>query len=144
MADAAQQAWVLRVLGIGGEATPGGPRPKLLPIWMEAKETVDAGIDKLQSALRAEADEDLEQIAEFGLFGASEGENVRLMVALREADGGNPKGLEKVLDAVEDYEAFLDGAPIIDLIEDNPFGVKVPLRQTLGAALKELRSLASA
>lgn len=139
--------WMQRVLGVSGEtprAPAAGPRPKLSPIWMEAKEEVDAGISRLQDALRQTADDDLLQIAEYGLYGATQGESVKLMAALRVADGGSDEGLAKVLDAVSDYRDFLDGAPIVELIEDNPFGVKVPLRRTLGAALDELERLASA
>ena len=141
-----QHAWVKRALGLDLPA-PGGSgaaRPKLLPIWLEAKEAVDADIGKLQDALRAEEDEDLDQIVEYGLYGATEGQTVRLMAALREADSGAPAGLSKVIGAVHDYQAFLDGAPIVDLLESNPFGVSVPLRKTLGAALSELERLAAA
>lgn len=152
MADKAAQAeWVQRVLGIDmsaggavGATKMAGGRPKLMPIWIDAKEAVDEGIGKLQTALRSTGDGDLEQIAEFGLFGATEGENVAMMKALREADGGAENGLRLVRDAVADYRDFLAGAPIVDLIEKNPFGVTVPMRRTLGAALKELDDLAKA
>ena len=148
--DANKAQWMQRVLGVrvgaaaGAAAAPGGPRPKLTPIWMGAKEEIDAGISKLQDALRKTADDDLVQIAEFGLYGATQGETVKLMAALRVADGGSEGALSKLLDAVGDYRDFLDGAPIVELIEDNPFGVKVPIRKTLGAALDELERLASA
>ena len=66
----------------------------------------------------------------------------QLMAALREADSGRDGALPKVRDAVQDYRDFLDAAPIVDLIEDNPFGVSVPLRKMLGAALAELERLA--
>ena len=150
--EAAKKDWLQRVLGmqftdVGSRtAPPRGPAPigaKLLPIWNEAKEAVDAGIGKLQDVLRATGDEDLEQIAEFGLFGASKGQTVRLVAALHEADSGNPAARGKVIDAVQSYRDFLDGAPIVDLIENNPFGVTVPMRATLGGALKELERLAA-
>jgi hypothetical protein len=140
-----KRAWITRVLGFSFAKTQGGgrPRPKLLPIWMDAKERVDSGIEKLQHALRDADDEDLAQIAEFGLYGATEGETVRLMAALREADTGADGALDKLREAVSDYRDFLEGAPIVDLIEDNPFGVAVPLRHTLGAALDELERAAA-
>jgi hypothetical protein len=145
MADAAsRQEWIKRVLGVDLPAagSAAGPRAKLMPVWTDAKEAVDSGIDKLQQALRAADDDDLRQIAEFGLFGATQGQTVRLMAALREADSGRDGALPKVRDAVQDYRDFLDAAPIVDLIEDNPFGVSVPLRKMLGAALAELERLA--
>ncbi len=146
MSDTTEQRdWIKSVLGIDLSAGKTvGPRPKLLPIWIDAKERVDTSIGKLQDALRAADDDDLAQIAEFGLYGVTEGESVRLMVALREADSGAEDGREKVLDAVSDYRDFLDGAPIVDLLENNAFGVVVPLRKTLGTALSELERLAAA
>jgi hypothetical protein len=49
----------------------------------------------------------------------------------------------KVVSAVDEYRDFLDGAPIVDLIEGNPFGVKVPLRATLGPVLQEIARIAA-
>jgi hypothetical protein len=143
MPDAASQEWVKRVLGIdlpgaaqGGAVKRGAP---LMPIWLAAKEEVDTGIGKLQDALRQSDDEDLHAIAEFGLYGATRGQTVQLMAALTDADKSHsPEALAKVVNAVDDFRDFLDGAPIVDLIENNPFGVAVPMRQTLGAALAEL------
>jgi len=153
MSDArARNDWIRRVLGVDvktGAAVSSrigdgaAVRGKLLPIWMDAKEEVDAGISRLQQALREFDDEDLNQIAEFGLFGATEGETVQLMVSLREADSGTEGALRKVRNAVADYRDFLDGAPIVDLIEDNPFGVAVPLRKVLGVALDQIERLAA-
>jgi len=153
MSDAeARNDWIRRALGFdvkaGAAASSGAgngiaARGNLLPIWMDAKEEVDAGINRLQQALREFDDEDLNQIAEFGLFGATEGEMVRLIVSLQEADSGTEGALPKVRNAVADYRDFLDGAPIVDLIEENPFGVAVPLRKVLGAALDQIERLAS-
>ena len=142
----ANDDWVKRALGIALPASTAAvvARGKLLPIWMEAKEEIDASIDKLQDAMLETGDDDLRDIAEFGLYGATDGETVRLVVALREADSGKADALSKVRDAVSDYRDFLDGAPIVDLIESNPFKVAVPLRKTLGAALSELERLAAA
>lgn len=141
-----QSKWVERVLGVAmpqsvnlAASAPSGPRPKLLPLWIDAKEDVDAGIGNLQAALKATQDEDLLQIVEYGLYGATTGQAVRLMAALRDADASNdPAALKKLSGAVASYREFLAGAPIVDLIEDNPFGVTVPLRRVLGGALDEL------
>jgi hypothetical protein len=145
--DEEKRAWLRRFLGINFDApkTGSGPRTPLLPIWVAAKEEADAGISRLQDALRGREDEDLDAIAEYGLHGATTGQAVQLMVALREADAKtSPETLAKVVDAVDDFRDFLDGAPIVDLIEDNPFGIHVPLRATLGPALDELERRASA
>jgi hypothetical protein len=146
--DKTKADWVRGVLGVEFAPkvqAPSGPRAKLLPIWTEAKEKADTGIAKLQDALREQEDEDLESIAEFGLYGVTTGQSVRLMAALRDADSaGSDKAYETVRDAVEDYRDYLEGAPIVDLVEDNPFGVQVPLRGILIPALEELERIAAA
>ena len=141
MADeAAQRAWIKRVLAVEFAVRAAAKRvPPLMPIWRDAKEEVDAGIGKLQDALRAEDDEDLQVIVDFGLFSIGKQENVRLMAALLDADKAGTMGaLAKVADAVEDYQAFLEASPVVNLLERNPFGVAVPMRRTLGGALTEI------
>lgn len=141
MADeTAQRAWIKRVLGTEFPVRAAAKQvPPLMPIWRDAKEAVDAGIGKLQDALRAEDDEDLQVIVDFGLFGIGKQENVRLMAALLDADkAGTAGALAKVVDAVEDYQAFLEASPVVALLERNPFGVAVPMRRTLGGALAEI------
>jgi hypothetical protein len=138
MADSAdQRAWVLRVLGVAVPARGAGGGADLLKIWTDAREQVDAAIGELQSALRANGDPDLRQIAEYGLNGLTSGENVRMMAALQELKAGSPKGAAKVAGAVAAYRAFLDGKAAA-LLEDNPFDVPVPLRTVLGHALDQL------
>ena len=143
MAGTTEQAdWIHRVLKVavaGAGKTAWTPKGPLLPIWVAAKESADDGIGKLQDALRGQDDDDLNTIVEFGLYGATTGQAVKLMAALRNADAQpSPGTYSKVADAVEDFRDFLDGAPIVDLIEENPFGVAVPLRRTLLPALDEL------
>lgn len=143
MADDEKDAWVSRVLGITLGAAPAaaqtGVSAPLLPLWTAAKDRADAGIAQLQAALRAADDDDLEQIAEFGLFSVTQGQAVKLIAALLEADAApSPATHGKLRTALDNYRDFLDGAPIVDLVEDNPFGVSVPLRATLGAALDEM------
>ena len=150
MADEAEKrAWIQKVLGIDVGATGSGapqqewrpPQPPL-PIFMDAKEEVDVEIDRLQRKLREYEDEDLDQIVEFGLFGATQGETVGLIAALREAERGGEAARKRVIGAVQDYQDFLAGAPIVALMEDNPFGVSVTRADTR-AALSKLERLAS-
>jgi hypothetical protein len=137
-----QIAWIARVLGVAIDGAASGPPPEpFLPVWTAAKEVADSGIGRLQSALRQEDDPDLAQIAEYGLHHATSGRMNRLTVALREADGDpTPQTLSKLAGAISDFRDFLDGAPIVRLMEDNPFGVAVDLRATLGAALTKIES----
>jgi hypothetical protein len=140
MADeAAMRSWVLRVLRVdpasGGKNTP---QNGYLAVWRDAKDSVDTALGTLSKRLRTTGDPDLERIAEYGLYGASEGENVALMAALREAEADPKKGAEALAKAIEDYRDFLAESEAITLIDKNPFGVAITMRATLGAALDEL------
>jgi hypothetical protein len=142
MADeAAKRAWIGRVLGVtaGSADAPHGP---LLPLWLDAKDEVDAKLGHLQGSLRGFGDPDLDRIAEFGLNGVTGTSSVGLMVALREADapGADAAARRKLAGAIDSYRAFLDGSEVVKLIDDNPFGVAVGLQATLGRALDTLAS----
>ena len=144
MADRQQQTeWVQRVLGIdtAQAARPGTP---VSPIWTDAKEDIDAGISQLQATLNQSGDPDLVQIAKFGLNGATNGQSVKLMAALRDADtAGTPQARAKLVAAADAFRTFLEGDRLVALIEGNPFGVSVPIRKRLGAALDEIRAAAA-
>jgi hypothetical protein len=148
MATDEQRGWATQVLGVAfgsAAAQTGAQGGALMPIWQQAKETVDAGLGRLQNAFRKTGDEDLVMIADYGLYGVTQGQNVKLMAAIMDADSTkSPAALKKLAKAAQSYRAFLDGAPVVDLIEKNPFGVSVGMRQTLGAALTELQQRASA
>lgn len=138
--EATKHEWLLRVLGIGVDQPRGGKRKGgYLAIWREAKEDVDAAIAALAGRLRATGDPDLERIAEFGLYGLTDGEGVKLMAALREVEA-NPSGAgAKLAKAIDTYRAFLAQSEVVTLIDSNPFGVTVSMRATLGRALNELQ-----
>ncbi|HSU05843.1 MAG TPA: hypothetical protein VLI93_09740 [Acetobacteraceae bacterium] len=145
-ADDSQNAWVLRVLGVavGGAAAnssaPARSPGELLPLWSEAKEATDKGIEQLQHALRGLDDPDFQKIAEYGLNGATTGQSTNLIVALREMDSAaTPRNRAKLQGAVQAFREFLDGSPIVHLLEDNPFGVVVPIRDSLGPVLDEIQ-----
>ncbi|MDE2005734.1 MAG: hypothetical protein KGI51_04135 [Rhodospirillales bacterium] len=125
-------------------ATPAPPRLRiptrpLLPIWISKKEELDGAIDRLQRALRDDGDEGLLRIAEYGLYKVTEGNSVRLMAALREADTAkSTEAVAKANAAVAAFRSFLASSPGVDIIENNPVDVAVPVRKTLGEALDEL------
>lgn len=145
-----QNAWMLEVLnitisntaaanGADPEQATGASLDKLLPVWMDAKESTDQGISQLQRALMNTNDPDLMQIAEYGLNGATDRQMTKLVVALREVDGeATPQARATLASAVVSFREFLDGSPITQLIEDNPFGIAIPIRQTLGSALDQI------
>jgi hypothetical protein len=137
MANDVRDQWIFDVLGVDVEAAAdwGG---KLTPIWTGAKARVDQGFDALQRALKAIDDPDVQQLADFGLNGVTNRESVNLMAALMDADSG--RGTDKLVVAIDRFRSFLDGSLIVDLLEDNPLGVVVPLRAQLGSALDIIAS----
>jgi hypothetical protein len=152
-----QSEWLQRVLGFTlpqdaatstftPAASAAAPSPEssndTRTIWREAKDEVDDKLNALAAALRQFDDPDMERIADFGLFGVTKGESVALMKALmdfettpaeRRATKAAP--LQK---AISGFRAVLTGHPFIGQIDNNPFGVTVAMRSTLGAALDQI------
>jgi len=139
-ADEAKAAWLARVLEvrIGGVADSNtvdtGP---LLPVWVEAKDSVDAELSALQHAMRATRRTGLRQIAELGLAGMTDTQGVGMMVALRNLDAapGSASAQRKAAAAAAAFRKFLSANKMVDLVERNPFGVKQNMRTTFGRAL---------
>lgn len=130
MRDAVKDKWIIQALGFHVPPPPG--IADLLPIWRNAKDEVDAGIERLRRALRDTEDEDLAVIADLGLGGLSGGESVALMVALREG------ARDKLRDASVAFRKFLTKDEAVELIDENPFGVIVDARAKLGRALNQI------
>lgn len=147
-----QVAWVERVLGVtlgrgqsdtGVQPNPGPrkrlPAAELLALFRDAKEDVDAGLSKLQAELRATGDEDLVRIADYGMFGMTNGEGVGLIKTLMDLRGTTPdkqEALSKtVRDAATAYKSAVFKHVLVDLVDENPFGVDVGIKAKLGPAL---------
>lgn len=132
MSAESQADWVRRVLGVQ-VGPPGDHRTSLLAVWREAKEQVDSGIGALQGRMRQHPLPALGRIADRGLNGITDTRSVGMIAALMEADR-NPAASGNARKAVAAFRSFIatDTAAAID---ENPFGVEVALRRTLGAAL---------
>lgn len=115
---------------------------RLLGIWEDAKAMADAGIEKLQVAMRASDEPAAQQVAEFGLLGFTEGRNTSLMRAfleMRSAQGDAiEKSVEKLKVAAQDYRTFLSEHPAFQLFENNPLGIPVKVRGPLTQALQQI------
>lgn len=131
----------------GGGAS-AAPKVVAMEVWRNAKEECDRGIEALQGALRGYNDPDLNRIAEFGLNGLTDGMQVKLMIALTNFDRATGEARAKAAAALAsraaEVRAQLNGDPVVELCEKNPFGVAVAIRGPLGAALAELEQLARA
>lgn len=112
-----------------------------LKLWLQAKEASDAGLSRLQSALRSEREPALDRIAEFGLAGVSRGLQVKMRVALQEFGAqGSAQAAGKLRSSVAEMHEFLKSDPAVRLCDDNPFGIAVDLRPTFGAALEQINA----
>ncbi|MDA7541583.1 hypothetical protein N8639_01955 [bacterium] len=113
-------------------------------IWREASESVDGQISKLQSALKATGTEELMEIAEFGLNGATGNFKVPLMAAIRNIDSaqadGRPKAVADALKIVNGFQNHIENDEAVLVVDENPFNVEVSIRDTLGGALKQMAS----
>jgi hypothetical protein len=118
-----------------------------LDTWNSAREEVDRGIEKLQSAIRGMGDPDLDRIAEYGLNGVTEGVQSKLMAALfdfqRAAGPARPAAAQTLRKRAQEARSLIESDEVIALCDDNPFGIPVTIRATLGAALTEIERLAA-
>ena len=149
---------MLSVLGLtpidgmaGAAARPGTSADgsaKTLPIWAAAKEQVGAQIAALQSSLRATKDPLLLAIADKGLHGLTQKLQVGLHVAAMEFDAaaadGRAKLRPKLLGAIVELRSFVQSHPALPLLEKNPFGVQVTIRDSLGTALDAMERTSAA
>jgi hypothetical protein len=112
---------------------------KTLEIWQQAKEAVGSQIAKLQAALRQTKEPRFLRIAELGMNGITKRLQVGLHVALLEFDqasgAARAKARSKAEALVADYQKFLQSNPEVQLVDQNPFGVSVTIRASLGKAL---------
>lgn len=133
--------WLKRVLGIdvGAMAAAAAADAPGLAEWVSVKDEVDTGLNALVSAMRSTGDADVLQLAEAGLHTHTNGHLTRLMAALTDADrSATPQARRKAAKAAEAFRTFLDGDTIVRLLENNPFGVAVPLRRRMGPVLDRI------
>ncbi len=111
--------------------------------YRDASELVDRQIAALQAVLRQSDDEDLEEIAEAGLNAVTGNFRVSMMAAMAEVDAASgPAFRTAAAKAMRNIEAFQDhigSDERVEAVDENPFGVTVSIRETLGGALSGLR-----
>jgi hypothetical protein len=116
--------------------------PAARQAWQDASDAVDGQLAKLQTALKASGDTELVEIAEYGLNGVTGNHKVPLMASVRELDSAaGPKlagAVSRAARIVAAFRAHLDGAETVAACDDNPFGVPVTIRKSIGGALQAL------
>lgn len=122
-------------------AQPDVPPEPALPVWQQAKETVDAQLNVLYDKLKSFGVPVLEQAA-------SQIEEVlgnyrtKMVVALTNYDNAagpaRDKARAQALEVVASYQEGLANDKHVIAADSNPFGVNVTIRETLGAAFSTL------
>lgn len=111
--------------------------------WFQASEAVDNQIASLQSVLKQTDNEDLHEIAEFGLNAMTADHKVKLMAALQDARSAAPAAILALHKAAAEFRGHLESSGSIGACDDNPFGVTVAIRATLLPALKALEAVSA-
>ena len=142
MAEAEKDAWVERVLGVSfGSSIPEGGSASLkaaVDAWRMASETVDQQMSALQRALKATDDDDLHEIAEFGLNAVTGNFKVPLMAALVGAERGEQRDISKLAALIPPFRKHLETDLRVEVCDENDFNVPVRIRATLLPALDQL------
>lgn len=111
--------------------------------WETASAAVDKQLSDLQGVMRKHADEQVREIAEFGLTGVDGGIRAQLKTVLAEVEGAGDAGARKKATAAAQKVIAELGKHVgkderVKVCDDNPFGAKVQIKETINAALKEL------
>ena len=98
--------------------------------------------------MRASGDEELEGIAEFGLNGLTGDFRVPLMGAIHVINTANGDALKKAAanahNILTGFRQHLNADKKVEACDENPFGVKVTIRETFGQGLDQLAQALSA
>lgn len=133
----------LAQLPAAGVAAAKAGWPDVRSRWQEASETVDGQVRALQAALRSNSDADLAEIADRGLRGLTGNFRTPMMAAVMELDQAANEAFQaaavRALQRIAQFEAHIVSDKRIEAVDDNPFGVTVTIKDTLGTALGDMR-----
>jgi hypothetical protein len=152
MSDDVKAEWITRHLGIDlahllteVADEPAEPTESVMRVWRDAKDTVDAQLAKLQTALRLKGTSLAQTVAGAGLAPFTRGLQVKLVVALMQYEGSASDNRAKAVAAVRAATAALRDRlrteRVFRLLDNNAFGVPVSVRDTLTEALDDIDHL---
>lgn len=132
----------------GGTGTAQGPDPDRLraarDAWNDAVEDTDRQLTSLVDVLRRTGNRDLADVADkipTSVFGNTRVPLTAALMDLARATGGSrDAAAAKALKAAGRLRGHLAGDPQVLACDDNPFGVPVSLRATLGRALDAIET----
>ncbi|MBL8794239.1 MAG: hypothetical protein JNM56_10055 [Planctomycetia bacterium] len=112
--------------------------------WRDAVDIVDGQVATLQNAMRATGMDELKEVAEFGLSGVTGNFRVPLTAALRNVAAAKgearKKETAKAHIIVAGFKKHLNSSELVLVCDENPLGVTMTIRKTLGAALDQLEA----
>lgn len=110
--------------------------------WETAVATVSEQMAALGTVLAKSDDEDLQTIAEFGLPAVTQNHMVPLRAALLELNATGPNRLKsagrRVKNLLGAFRSHVESSPMVAACDENPFDVKVTIRQTLAPGFDAL------
>lgn len=110
--------------------------------WDQAVAAVNVQMAELGEYLASSDDEDLQQIAEFGLGAVTQSHLVPLRAALMELAASSPDRLrasaKRVQNLVDAFKKHVESSEVVAACDTNPFGVSVSIRQTLAPGFAAL------
>lgn len=113
--------------------------------WRDAIDTVNGQLDKLRGELSKVDDAELKRIAEFGLNAITADHKVPLQAAIVDLDatrgGDSAKAIAAAKDLVEEFRDHIDTDERVEACDDNPFEVKVTIRDSLDKALGQMEQV---
>jgi hypothetical protein len=116
--------------------------------WQSASDTVDGQMTQLQAALRGSDDPELQEIAETGVNAVTGDLKVPLMAVILDVTRATGPGLkasaEKARGIVTAFQSYLEGEGTVAACDQNPFGLTVTIRKSLGAALAQMDKILAA
>jgi uncharacterized protein involved in exopolysaccharide biosynthesis len=152
-----QNDWVFRVLSVQAplpddeefESDMKENGLDVADIWQAAShafrvatDQVDGQISALQAELRQSEDDELVEIAEFGLNGITGNTRVPLLASLMDAKTGSRQDLitagPKIEGAAQAFLNQLASEPRVAACDENPYGVPMSIYATYSDAVQQL------
>ncbi len=113
-----------------------------MDIWNAAKELIDKDLTALTDGLRSIGHPDLDKICDYGLNGATEGNQTALAKALFDYRAApaerKPAAAAALRQQVETYRSFIRSNQLLALCEDNPFDIRVSIKDPIDRALDRI------
>jgi hypothetical protein len=139
-----------RGAGAGGDGKAASPELAQAPeVWDGTRDLIETSIDSLKSAVQAQiADEGAEVVAQINgqlqkldrILGRLDQRLTSSLATAGQASGGAGRSdaLRESKAILAEYIRYVRSEPLIDHLDNNPFGVKTDIKATLSASLTKL------